>query len=204
MAAGSNAQPSRKRAHAKTGAACRWPQLKRWCWVGCATTSLIRRRLQLSCPAHPNAITKSCLAVGRRLFKTNAPHLMLPKVVELESNISGSLGVLPIAVGRLTDPDQTSRYSCVIVKLVRALTCLGHRVDLGHARTGPVPDISPVGERLPLKLGAGNLEPLARARGLQASPRAGIPPNRGLRATPIADVAPRRPCLGSPRLPRAE
>src|ERR1700737_1036797 len=87
-------------------------------------------------PAHVNAITGLRVAVGGRLFKTHAPHLMLPAIVELESNISGSLGIGTIAVGGLTDLDQASRYAFVVIKLIRALTSIGSRtsLDLRRAR----------------------------------------------------------------------
>jgi hypothetical protein len=106
-------------------------------------------------PAHVNAIAGLRVAFGGRFFKTDAPHLMLPAIVELESNISGSLGVGTIAVGGLTDLDQASGYAFVVIKLIRAPTSIGSRtsLDLRRARMGPVPDFSPIGERLPVKLG---------------------------------------------------
>jgi hypothetical protein len=54
-------------------------------------------------PAHVNAVAGLRFAVGGRRFKTHAPHLVLPAIVELGSNISGRLGIGTIAVGRLTD-----------------------------------------------------------------------------------------------------
>ena len=80
-------------------------------------------------PAHVNAITGLRVAFGGRLFKTHAPDLMLPAVVELESNISGSLGVGTIAVRRLTNLDQAPRYAFVVIKLIRALTSIGNRTS---------------------------------------------------------------------------
>src|SRR5258708_1220345 len=106
-------------------------------------------------PAHVNAIAGLCVTVSGRLFKTHAPHLMLPAILELESNISGSLGIGTIAVGGLPALDQTSRSAFVVVNPIRALPSIGSRtsLDLRRARMGPVPDLSPISERLPVKLG---------------------------------------------------
>src|SRR5438105_2397738 len=49
--------------------------------------------LGIATMAHENAIAGLRVAVGGRLFKTRAPHVVLPPIFELESNISGRLGI---------------------------------------------------------------------------------------------------------------
>lgn len=57
-------------------------------------------------PAHLDAVAGPCLAVGGRPFESDAPHLMLPAVVELDGHVGGCLGIVAITVRCPADLDQ--------------------------------------------------------------------------------------------------
>ena len=59
-------------------------------------------------PAHVDAIAGPCPAICGRLFKTDAPHLMLPAIIELDGHVGGCLGIVTIAIGCPADLDQAS------------------------------------------------------------------------------------------------
>ena len=105
-------------------------------------------------PPHLNAIAGLRVAVGGRLFKTDAPHLMPMAAVELDGTYVGSfLGIVPIAIRCLANLDQASRDTFVVIKSFGAPIFVRNRTSLCFrtARMRTVPDFLPVGERLPVE-----------------------------------------------------